>query len=88
MNDHRNTDEPCPHTVRCFKSHGRLLFAMDVPFANVTPPLYILPKYNADLKTTKDRLSHSAGALDFPCGKVLPWYKDNNIFVVFKMGEK
>ena len=41
MNDHRNTDEPCPHTVHCFKSHVRLLFAMDTPFANVTPPVYL-----------------------------------------------
>ena len=39
-----DTDEPCPPTVRCFKSHGRLLFAIHVPFANMTPPVYAIGK--------------------------------------------
>ena len=38
MNDRLNTNEPCPPTVHYFKCHGRLLFAMDDPFTNVTPP--------------------------------------------------
>ena len=38
MNDRLTTGEPYPSSVYCFKCHGRMMFAMDIPFANMTPP--------------------------------------------------